>query len=59
MSLIMKKYVPTENGRVRILEVTAIQQDIATKRLKAVDKSAFVYHMKNNCDKNYTHKKNL
>ena len=46
-------------GRKRIRECAEQRQDKVTKRLKLLveDTENFVYHMSNDCYKNYTHKK--
>ena len=48
----------TENGRKRIRESASIRKDVVHKRLKLFGDGDFVYHINNNCYKNYTHKKN-
>ena len=49
----------SENGRKRIREAAEIRKDVVNKRLKTIGDSEFVYHMSNECYKNYTHKKSL
>lgn len=49
----------SENGRKRICEAAEIRRDVVNKRLKTIGDNKFVYHMNNECYKNYTHKKSL
>lgn len=48
----------TENGRRKIMEASSIRRDIVQERLALVEGS-FVYHMTNECYKQYTLKKTL
>ncbi|CAH1775596.1 unnamed protein product, partial [Owenia fusiformis] len=44
----------TKNGRERIIESAQIRCDDVSDRLNHVDTNSFVYHMSNNCYKQYT-----
>ena len=49
----------TENGRTRIIEAAEVRRDVVFERLKQVDKGKFLYHVTNECYKQYTLKKTL
>lgn len=53
------KTVSTDNGRKRIREASDIRNDSVSKRLKMVEGDDFVYHMTNQCYKQYTMKPTL
>ena len=45
-----------DRGRKRVREASEIRNDHVTKRLKLVEGDDFVYHMTNECYKEYTNK---
>ena len=49
----------SDNGRKRIAEAASIRKDVVCDRLKLVENSQIVYHISNDCYKQYTLKKTL
>ena len=49
----------SNTGRKRVLDAAKIRKYSVFERLQHIDNNEFVYHVTNNCYKDYTHKQKL